>query len=197
LLYETILQLNPHNLIEFGCGGGDHLYNISILNPNIQLSGIDISYKQINLVRERHPTLKAKMATGDITTQLDHYPQVDIAFTQAVLMHIKTDAAYLNGIINLFKCATKQVILMENWTTHDFMGDIQQLFNENKLGWESIHFYYRVSPEYNRPHIMVISKIPIPYSKLLTYNILLNINCDEEQRTVDNQQNGSDKLKHG
>ena len=41
VLYETLLTLSPQNLIEFGCGGGDHLRNINTLNSQIILNAFD------------------------------------------------------------------------------------------------------------------------------------------------------------
>ena len=173
LLYETILQLSPSSVFELGCGGGDHLHNISILDSKIQLYGVDISPEQIKLLHQRHTDLKATVEPLDIT--LPHpndSPVVDIAFTQAVIMHLKTESNHLRALENLFKYARKQVILMENWTTHNFMDDIQQLYRNNCLPWNDIHFYYRISKEYKKPHLMVISQIPLDYPKLTDYNIL-------------------------
>jgi len=176
LIYETILKLSPSSLFELGCGGGDHLHNISILDPKIKLFGVDISPEQIKLLHQRHTDLKATVELLDIT--LPHpngSPVVDIAFTQAVIMHLKTGNNHLRALENLFKYARKQVILMENWTTHNFMSDIQQLYQKNCLPWNEIHFYYRISKEYEKPHLMVVSQIPLEYPKLTDYNILKDV----------------------
>jgi SAM-dependent methyltransferase len=175
ILYETILQLSPNSVFELGCGGGDHLHNISVLDPKIQLYGVDISPKQIKLLHQRHKDLKATVEPLDITLpHPDGSPVADIAYTQAVIMHIKTGNNHLRALENLFKYAKKQVILMENWTTHNFFDDIQQLFRTNCLPWDDMHFYYRISKEYNKPHLMVVSQIPLDYPELTDYNILID-----------------------
>ena len=118
LLYETILQLNPRSLEEIGCGCGDHLYNLGVLSPEINLSGIELSAAQIKFFKKRHPNLRANISQYDSTLLLGGNNQsFDIAFTQAVIMHIKTADKHLIALQNLFKLASKQVVLMENWKT--------------------------------------------------------------------------------
>ncbi len=91
LLYETMLQLGPQSVFEVGCGGGDHLSNLNILSPDIKLFGSDLSKEQLDFLIERHPELKAEIKQYDSTLPLPYNQEkVDIAFSQAVLMHIKT-----------------------------------------------------------------------------------------------------------
>lgn len=175
LLYETILQLSPVSVMEIGCGGGDHLWNINVLSPAIKLYGRDISSEQIKLLKKRHPSLMAEVQQLDVT--LPHpfsSPKVDVAFTQAVIMHIKTGNSHLVALANLFKYAKKQVILMENWSNHNFMQDIEFLFSKQMLPWDNIRMYYRDSKELKKPHIMVVSSEPLGmYKKLTDYSVLL------------------------
>ncbi len=174
LLYETIIQLSPSTLMELGCGACDHLHNISVLAPDINLYGRELSYEQIKLARKRHPELKAGIMQLDITMpQPVNSIKVDIAFTQAVIMHLHTGNSHLVALSNIFRYAAKQVVLMENWTQHDFMGDIEFLFSEKMLPWKELYFYYRESIELKRPHLMVISSTPIEsYKPLSDYSIL-------------------------
>ncbi len=174
LLYETILQLAPSFVLELGCGGGDHLHNIKILFSEIELFGIDLSLKQLKLLKERHPNLKAKLKQFDITLPLSYdTPSVDIAFTQAVIMHIQTGNGHLVALSNLFRVATKQVILMENWTKHNFMEDINKLFSLKIIPHDQLFFYYRESEELKKPHLMIISSVPLmQYPVLTDYRIL-------------------------
>lgn len=174
LLYETILQLSPSSIMEIGCGGGDHLWNLSVLAPSTKLYGRDISIEQINLLRERHPRLRGEIEQLDATLPHPHNsPKVDIAFIQAVIMHIKTGNGHLVALVNLFQYATKQVILMENWNSHNFMEDISLLFSKRMLPWNNIYMYYRDSKEFKKHHIMIVSSVPINVYKGLTEYSLL------------------------
>lgn len=175
LLYETILQLDPSSVLEVGCGWGDHLYNLSLLAPNIDLYGRDLSNEQLSFLWRRHPELKADIGQIDITLPFSSlYPCVELCFTQAVIMHIHTDDNHLLALANLFKMASKFVVLMENWKSHHFMNSIQQLFEEKKIPWDNLFFYYRNSPELNKPHIMIVSAQELPYDSLTNYAVLLD-----------------------
>lgn len=169
LLYETILQLQPSSIFELGCGGGDHLANLRLFLPHVKLHGIDISRQQLGLLQERHPELRASTVEFDAKTPFpDNFPQTDIAFTQAVLMHIQTGDGHLVALSNLFRTATKQVVLMENWTRHPFVDDIRRLHDLGQIPWQEIHFHYRDSPEFRKPHLLIMSQAPLPQYKSLT-----------------------------
>ncbi|MBU0533507.1 MAG: class I SAM-dependent methyltransferase [Candidatus Omnitrophica bacterium] len=174
LLYETILQLSPDSLLEVGCGGGDHLSNLSTLSPNIRLYGCDRSIEQLSFLHKRHPNLKADIGQLDITLPYSsQWPVVDLCFSHAVIMRIHTDDNHLVALSNLFKTAKKYVVLMENWRSHDFMESIRNIFEKQMIPWDNLFFYYRISPELNKPHIMIVSPLKLNYEPLKKYDILL------------------------
>jgi SAM-dependent methyltransferase len=177
LLYETILQLRPESVMEIGCGGGDHLYNLMTLTPETKLYGCDISPQQLEFARTRSPNLSAALQTVDITNgvSVKILPKADLCFTQAVIMHIRSRSRYLHALRNLFTLAIKYVVLMENWSRHNFMLDIKSLWEVGNLPWTNVNFYYRIAPEYGRPHLMVVSTQPLKnYTVLSDYDVLLN-----------------------
>ncbi len=175
LLYETLLQLRPTQVLEMGCGGGDHLYNLSVLAPEIRAAGVDRSPEQLALLKRRSPGLAAAVSVADITRPLPaSLPAADIAYTQAVIMHIKTGGAHLEALANLFRAATKQVVLLENWGSHPFLADIKRLHAERRIPWETPHFYFRRAPELGgKPHLMVVSAAPLGYEPLEDYDTLM------------------------
>lgn len=175
LLYETIILLNPSKILEFGCGGGDHLHNINVLAPHIATHGVDRAEAQLHFCMERYPLLKDKIQQYDITMPFSSkLPLVDITYTQAVIMHIHTGNGHLIALSNLFKLASKHVLLMENWTCQQFLNDINYLFEQEMIPWKSIYFYFRRAPELqNRPHLMVISNGKLPLEPLNDYSQLL------------------------
>lgn len=168
LLYETLLQLSPRSVIEIGCGGGDHLHNLSLLAPGVELHGVDRDEKQLRFLRERSPGLRADLRQLDITLPFsESLPRVDIAYTQAVLMHLKTGNGHLVALSNLFRMAERQVVLMENWVSHPFVSDIRFLHRERMLPWREVHFCFRRAPELGgRPHLLVLSSSPLEYEPL-------------------------------
>ncbi|MCL4367014.1 class I SAM-dependent methyltransferase [Patescibacteria group bacterium] len=176
LVYETILQLRPATVLEVGCGWGDHLHNLNILNPKLKLYGNDISKQQLRNLHQRYPTLPAEVSQFDITLPFsDYLPKVDLCFTQAVVMHLKTGSSHLVALANMFKTSKNYVVLMENWSNHNFLADIKLLYQSKMIAWEKMYIYYRRSPELgNIGHLMVISSHKLKYTPLLRYDALKN-----------------------
>jgi SAM-dependent methyltransferase len=178
LLYETVLQLHPSSVIEIGCGGGDHLHNLRILGKGIkEIHGIDISREQLAFLRKRHPHLRRNVEQLDVTLPLPvNHAMYDVAFTQAVLMHIKTGNSHLVALVNIFSFAKKQVALVENWERHNFMKDITLLFKKRIIPWKKLYYYYQESKGREVPPLMIISAIPLKrYPKLIHYSTLLKM----------------------
>lgn len=166
LLIETILRLNPSSVMELGCGGGDHLKNISIISPEINLSGVDLSSSQLQFMMKRHQGLKAEVKQYDITLPFSYdMAKVDLAFTQSVLMHLYSGNGHLVALSNLFRISSKYVVLMENFNRHTFTEDIIKLFELKIIPWHSIFIYYRKLNFHkpNRADILIASTYPLKY----------------------------------
>ncbi|MFW9866753.1 MAG: class I SAM-dependent methyltransferase [Candidatus Thorarchaeota archaeon] len=66
---EIILQqINEGSLLDIGTGHGRLLIEINKLNPKIELYGLDISEKMINLAKTNLKNIKADLQQGNITT---------------------------------------------------------------------------------------------------------------------------------
>lgn len=174
LLYETILQLTPRSVFDFGCGGGDHLHNLHVLQPGLELHGVDRSAGQLSFLRERHPGLKARVREIDITLPFpESMEQANLAYTQAVIMHIHAGDGHLAALSNLFRVARKQVVLMENWPRHDFMADIWQLHASGAIPWGCVLLYFREAADGQGTRILVASAGELAgYRTLDDYRIL-------------------------
>lgn len=174
-LYETILQLNPESVFEMGCGTGDNIHNMSVLLPSAQIFGVDLLEKQLSTLKKVYPHLKDRVKQVDATipyTQLP-FPQCDVVFTQAVMMHIHTDNLYLVALENIFAQSKKYVVLMEGIRGRNYKNDIQKLFDAGKIKWDKIFFYYRINEETKRPNGIICSNTPLPYPELTDYSIYL------------------------
>lgn len=176
LLYETILQLNPSSVFEMGCGTGMHLNNLQTLAPKITLSGSDLLPQQIIRLRKNYPFLNATIKVADATLPLpeNFLPLADLAFTQAVIMHIHTDDLHLKALENLFRMSKKYVLLYESTKNHPFMDDIKKLHAAKKIAWDNLYFYYRINEENNRPASIICSNEKLNYPVLADYNIFSN-----------------------
>ena len=158
LIYRIIHDLKPESVAEVGCGGGDHMFNIKKIMPNIKISGCDLLQKQLDFLYERNPTLKDYVFVNDIT--LSPIPKSELVYTQAVIMHIQKGNRHIDALINLIDSSDKYVILMENWTRHNFVEDIQNI----SLGLKEDLYVYKVDS--GKQFAIVISKVPIINKKL-------------------------------
>jgi len=142
-LYEAVYALKPSSVLEIGCGCGDHLANLKKILPQTRLSGSDLSQKQLDFLFSRHPELKyqAQLLVQDITKAVPELEKSDLVFTQAVLMHIQRYTPYLQALKNIFNLTDKYVVLMENWTRHNFLKDIKMLTKKPYFPWNDIYFY--------------------------------------------------------
>ena len=172
LLLETVRQLVPTSVADFGYGFGDILYNVGLLLPDAELYGYDIAAHKSECVRERSPWLAdwAVLRQRDIALP-GKFATAELTYTSVVIMHILGERR-LTALRNVFETASDHVILMENWRTHSFMEDIRSLHNDCALfGWTDLHFYYRYSVEFARPHLMIVSKYNnLPYERLYDYD---------------------------
>jgi trans-aconitate methyltransferase len=159
-LYEVLAALSPASVLEAGCGGGDHLHNLSLLLPTAEIRGIDRSEGQLDVLRHRNPRFASECFVVDLT--LPHPATVgkaDVVFAQAVLMHIQTGNGHRVALWNMFDLAEKQVVLMENLMRHELIRDIQQLTRARIMPWERVIIYR--SRHTNGPQLIVASREPI------------------------------------
>lgn len=173
LLYETILQLSPQSVFEMGCGSGVHMHNVQTLLPNQRICGIDLSNEQLAELKKIYPKLSPHAKQADATETWVNLPfkKCDVAFTQAVIMHIHTGDAHLTALENLFKMSDKYVVLYESAKNHPFLDDIKKLHAEKRIVWDTIFFHYRINEENGFPTSIICSKTKLPYPELTDYGI--------------------------
>ncbi len=172
-LYEVIGKLEPRNVIEIGCGGGDHLYNIGVLYPSINKRGFDRSVNQLSFLKKRSPELSKYVDVLDITLPpSNQFPIADVVYSQAVIMHIQSANSHLVALANMFRMAEKSIILMENFKRHNFVDDINMLHKKGMIDWKTINFY--IHRFENKPHVLIVSKEEIAMEKLNLYQDLLS-----------------------
>jgi SAM-dependent methyltransferase len=142
LLYETIYDLKPSSLLEVGCGCGDHLANIQKILPDTEISGCDLLEDQMRFLLSRHPELKTKanLFIHDITISPPNI-KVDLVYTHAVIMHIARNNRHLNALRNMFHASKKYIVLMENWSRHNFYNDIRKISREPDFPWDICKIY--------------------------------------------------------
>lgn len=175
LLYETILKTGVNECMEIGCGGGDHLINLKRLNKYINLQGVDLSENQIKLLRRRNPelTTQVELYVNDITKSSINLPKASLIFTHAVLMHIsEKENRFQIALRNIFNSAKNYVVLMENWTQHNFLLAIQNEIARN-ASWENSYIYFNTSKIDPNTSCMIISKSQLDYTVLSDYEQLL------------------------
>jgi trans-aconitate methyltransferase len=162
--------LHPSSILEVGCGGGDHLANLKTLIPELKVYGVDLLDKQIEFLNNRHPQNDFELKVVDISKNGVIFPSVDVIYTQAVLMHItEKNLRFYNSMENLLNSSAKHLILVENWSQHDFFETVKQIASSNK--WK---MYFNFLEGNERTRLMIISKDEqLSFQPLLDYTQLL------------------------
>ncbi len=142
LLLDAVAYLQPTTVHEVGCGGGDHVANITRLFPECAVSGGDRGLTQLEMAINRHPEIQGRLGLQDITMPYSsHWPKVDLVYSQAVIMHIHTAVSHLVALSNMFCCAKKHVLLVENTQCHNFVEDIMALHCGGHLPWQKMQLH--------------------------------------------------------
>jgi SAM-dependent methyltransferase len=165
LLYTTVLGLRPCSVLEAGCGGGDHLHNLLLLDPNLRVAGVDRSKEQIDTLVRRNPELADLVRAVDLTLPVpSDIATSSLVYTQAVIMHIQTGNGHRVALANLFRLAEDYVVLVENWERHNFLSDIAELHAVGVLGWPELHLYWRTRPWQGLTlRALIASRVPITW----------------------------------
>lgn len=173
LLYETILLLSPVSILEIGCGGGDNLHNMHVLDNSLELSGVDISKSQLKLLEERHQALSGCTAVRDASSPEFAHRKVDLIFTQAVIMHIgEIEGRHRAALKNIFRTSEHYVVLMENWEKHHFLDDVRAVLSEGIDNWNQYYLYFRESKLNSSTKVMVIANHELDFQPLRDYSQL-------------------------
>ena len=177
ILYKIIYDLQPNSILEIGCGNGDHLLNLKKILPSnkIKWFGCDLLKKQLNFLNRRNPELKetSKIFVHDITIspiprEILKLGKPDLIYTQTVIMHIQKKKNHLNALRNLFYSSNNYVVLMENWTRHNFYEDILKISKGKSFPWEKL-FIYKLDS--GKQVALILSKTPIK-NKHLKYELI-------------------------
>jgi len=88
-------------------------------------------------------------------------------------MHIsETNNRFQIAINNMLKASKSQVVLMENWTQHNFLQAIQEGIKHNPA-WQESHLYFVMSHQAPEVRALVLSKQEFPFEPLKNYDELL------------------------
>jgi SAM-dependent methyltransferase len=158
VLYESIANLQASSLLEIGCGGGDHLKNLSTLFPTKLVRGIDLSKEQIAFALERHPDLAGSVSVIDISR--DTPPKAlhsDLVYSHAVLMHISEKGGrFESALENMFIRANNAVVLVENWQQHDFFSAVKRVCASSEK-WSKAQIFVHESSAFPEARAMIIA----------------------------------------
>jgi 2-polyprenyl-3-methyl-5-hydroxy-6-metoxy-1,4-benzoquinol methylase len=131
-IYSLAYQLQPKSILEVGCGGCYLLKNLSIILPEADIHGIDISKKQIDFgiwFSKLPPKMIENVSIMDITNQTPDRT-FDFVYTQAVIMHMSTDRSIL-ALKNIKKISNKYVLLIEGRFHDNWVDVVREIFD----GW--------------------------------------------------------------
>lgn len=135
-VWEAILNLPQFtSVLEIGTGDGHFIVGLKhLIGDSASFSATDLSESQLRLFEISFPKAFVDIQPDvlDITkNSVEHEKRADVVFASTVLMHIQRPDAYQNGLRNLLLSGSRFVVLMDNWNSHDYFGDLTQLIGHN------------------------------------------------------------------
>lgn len=125
-IMEYILNITAKSVFECGFGGGQHIYSIKKLFPNIIVGGIELLESQVqfgckhfNIEPEFYDErfLIGDWSIPNIYTQITH--NYDLLYTNAVVMHLNTEKA-VSFIKNMIGLNPKYIVMAEGTPNHNW-----------------------------------------------------------------------------
>lgn len=136
VLWGSILKSTNgvKSIKEFGCNIGLNLLAMKRLQPNLELSGIEINEKAAEQARALNV---AAITQGSIINPLEEANTVDLAFTAGVLIHINPEV--LPQVYdNLCRVSKRYVLICEYYNptpvTVSYRGNQDRLFKRDFAG---------------------------------------------------------------
>jgi hypothetical protein len=126
-IMEYILKVNAESVFECGFGGGQYIYSIKKLFPNISVGGVELLDTQIefginhfNIDQEFFHNDRFSIGDWSIpdTHKLIAY-EYDVLYTNAVIMHLNTEKA-VSFIKNMIGMNPKHIVMSEGNPNHDW-----------------------------------------------------------------------------
>lgn len=113
-------------MLECGCGGCYHLYNIHRLMPEVDVRGCDLLASQVETAAGEKLGVPAEIRQRVVVTDFSEAgaPAVigrkfELVFSHAVIMHLKHEKA-VQFLKNMMSVAERWVLLVENPALNDF-----------------------------------------------------------------------------
>ncbi|MFX1457371.1 MAG: class I SAM-dependent methyltransferase [Promethearchaeota archaeon] len=135
---DLLLQINEGTLLDIGTGHGRLLVEINKLNPKIELYGLDVSEKMINLAKANLKNIKADLQEGNITSTNYKSNYFDLITCTGSLYLWNAPIEGLNEIYRILK-PNKIAILFESHKEYD----VSALKEEIKKNLSNERFFNR------------------------------------------------------
>jgi trans-aconitate methyltransferase len=127
---EAICNLpRVRTIAEIGVGGGRYVASLqAILGETVELSGYDVSSRQLAFFRELFPDVFSRVHTDilDVTNSSIPGARPDAVYASTVLMHIQREDAYRRALGNFLDSAQSFAVLMDNWQAHSYFRDLTE-----------------------------------------------------------------------
>lgn len=121
-----VSQINEGTLLDVGTGHGRLLIEINKLNPKIELYGLDISEKMINLAKSNLKNVKADLQQGNITSTNYKSNYFDLITCTGSFYLWNAPIEGLNEIHRILK-PNKTAVLFESHKEYDESNLVEEI----------------------------------------------------------------------